>query len=345
MPEEFDERTEQATPRKRQKAKEKGQIARSRELISIAGMAGVILMFYFGGSHLMDRLSGLTEKLLGLKYGIDPLFVMMIASREALWILSPFFAMAVVFSFFAGAAQGGFLVRALNIEIERVNPISGMQRLFSRQGLFEFFKSMFKFMVFALMLYLMIKMVLPSLPSTILMDINQLRDFATKILFKVLLYSFGVFFVLAVLDYIFEKWKFERSIKMTKQELKQEMKETEGDPMVRARIKSIQREMARKRMMQEVPKATVVITNPTHIAVALKYKNGEDMAPVVVAKGTEFLAEKIKEIARRHNVPIVEDKPLARQLYKINIGAYIPVDLYKAVAKILAYIYKLKGAA
>ena len=150
--------------------------------------------------------------------------------------------------------------------------------------------------------------------------------------------------VIAVLDYVYQRWSFEKSLRMTKEEIKEEMKELEGDPIVKARIKSIQREMARKRMMQEVPKSDVVVTNPTHIAVALKYDREKAGAPVVVAKGAGHIAEKIKEIARKHGVPVVENKPIARNLFRYaEIGAEIPVALYKAVAEILAYVYRLKG--
>jgi flagellar biosynthetic protein FlhB len=159
------------------------------------------------------------------------------------------------------------------------------------------------------------------------------------------IYCFGTFLVLAVADYFYERWRFEQSIRMSREELKEEFKETEGDPLIKSRVKSLQKEMARRRMMQEIPKATVVITNPTHIAVALKYKNNEMSAPKVIAKGAGFVAEKIREVAGRHRIPIVEDKPIARALYKVKIGQSIPEELYKAVARILAYIYKLRGVA
>lgn len=345
MPEEHGERTEQATPRRRQKAKEQGQVARSRELISMSAMAGTILVFYFAGNLMMKNISTLTGRLLSLHYGREPMTVMRYASTDALWILLPFLGVAAIFSLFAGIAQGGFFLKPLNVEIERVNPVSGFKRLFSRQGLVELLKSLLKFIVGGVIFYIVIKKTIVHLPFTTAMDFREMQNTAIGLIFKALLYSFGIFFVLAVIDYIYERWKFERSIRMTREEIKQETKETEGDPLIRSRIKSIQREMARKRMMQEVPKATVVITNPTHIAVALKYKDRDMSAPMVVAKGAGFMAEKIKEKAREHGIPVVEDKPLARQLYKVKIGSYIPVELYKAVAKILAYIYRLKGVA
>jgi len=149
--------------------------------------------------------------------------------------------------------------------------------------------------------------------------------------------------VLAILDFLFQRWETERHLRMTREELKEELKQTEGDPWVKARIRQIQRAMAQRRMMAEVPKADVIITNPQHLAVALKYELGEMPAPQVVAKGANFLAERIKEIAEKHQIPIVENPPLARALYQVEIGEYIPAELYQAVAEVLAYVYKLKG--
>ncbi len=345
MPEDLQERTEQATPRKRQEAREKGQVARSRELISISAMAGIFIMFYLSGNALIKNISILSSNIFGFRYGREPLTVMRYAATEAIIILLPFLGMAVVFSLFAGFSQGGFILKPLNIEVERLNPINGLKRIFSLTGLGEFLKSMIRFVVGGVLIYFILKNIIPLLPSTIAMDLSDIQIFGTRLVARAMLYAFGIYFVLAVIDYIFERWKFERSLKMTREEIKKELKESEGDPLIKARIKSIQREIARRRMMQEVPKATVVITNPTHIAVALRYDERETSAPVVIAKGENLIAEKIKEIAKRHNIPIVEDKPLARELNKLEIGSAIPVELYKAVAKILAYIYRLKGVA
>ena len=207
----------------------------------------------------------------------------------------------------------------------------------------EFLKGFVKFMAGGIILYLIIKKVFPSVLNLMLLDINQLSVTMKDMIMYTFKVGFIAFFIISFLDYVNEKWRFERSIRMSREEIKEEFKETEGDPQIKARIRSIQREMARKRMMQEVPKATVVITNPTHIAVALKYERGSMAAPKVVAKGAGFIAEKIKEIAQKNDVPIVEDRPLARALYKLELGEEIPETLYRAVAKILAYIFKLRG--
>ncbi|MEW6417081.1 MAG: flagellar biosynthesis protein FlhB [Nitrospirota bacterium] len=341
----FEERTEQATPRRQQKAKEKGQVARSRELISMSATGGIILMFYFSGSSFIVNMSELMRKLLNLQYGSNPAFAMRFAASEMFWILFPFLGIAFAFAVLTGVLQGGFILKPLSLETERLNPINGFKRLFSRYGIVEFLKSLLKFAVGGFIFYLIIKSLIAILPFTQAMDIREIMRVSGRLLFKAVIIIFMTFFIFAVMDYLYERWRFERSLKMTKHEVKEEYKETEGDPLVKSRVKSIQRELARRRMMQEVPKATVVITNPTHIAVALKYKKEEMSAPMVIAKGAGFVAEKIKEIARKNHIPIVEDKPLARALYKLNLDSFIPVDLYRAVAKILAYIYNVRGVA
>jgi flagellar biosynthetic protein FlhB len=253
--------------------------------------------------------------------------------------------MAVLFALLSNVLQGGFLVRPLTFEIERLSPLAGIKNLFSARALPGAIKSFFKFLLGVLLFYVIVKKLLAVIPMTSAMDIPDIQSMAYGLTGKAVAYTFSTFFVLSVLDYGYERWKYERSLRMSKEEVRQEFREAEGDPLIKAKIKSMQREMARRRMMEAVPKATVVITNPTHIAVALRYKKDETSAPKLVAKGKGYVAEAIRELARKHGVPLVEDKPLARSLFKVDIDACIPVELYRAVAKILAYIYRLKGAA
>lgn len=341
----FEERTEQATPRRRQKAREDGRIARSRDLNAIAAIGGILLVFLVGGRHVMHSMSNMTGNLLSLNYGRDPFTVLRSASLEAMLILSPFFGAAFVFALVANVSQGGIVLKPMKLNFDMINPLNGFKRLFSMQGLMEFLKSLVKFAVGGYLVYFVIKKDLAVLPGLMEMDFMPLAAASSRLVVKAVLYGFFWFFTLSVIDYFLQRWQFERSIRMSKEELKEEHKESEGNPMIKSRIKSIQREMARRRMMQEVPKATVVITNPTHLAVALKYEDGTMAAPKVVAKGANEVAGRIREMARRHSVPIVEDKPLARLLFKLDLEETIPQDLYKAVAKILAYIYRLKGTA
>lgn len=285
------------------------------------------------------------RKLLALQYGRNPVEAMKFATAEMLWILIPFLGIAFTLALASGAAQGGFVLKPVKFEFGKLNPLKGFKQLFSKYGLVEFLKSLFKFVIGGAIFYLILRNLMNILPLTAMMDIRDMLSLAGKLLFRAILIIFLTFFVFAVIDYFYQRWRLAESLKMTKEEIKQEYKETEGDPMVKSRVKSIQREMARRRMMQEVPKASVVITNPTHIAVALKYQKDAMAAPVLVAKGAGFVAEKIKEIAKKHRIPIVEDKPLARTIFKLQLDSFIPPELYRAVAKILAYIYNLRGAA
>ncbi len=344
MPE-HDERTEKATPRRRQKAKEKGQIARSREVISMAATGGIILLFYFGGNIFIQNISALTGRLLGLQYGRNPVAVLRLTASETLKILMPFLGISVTLATVSGIIQGGFFPKPLSFEVERLNPASGLKRIFSSYGLVELLKSFLKFVLGGIFFYYFIKKALTILPFTAAMDVSQIQNISGKLIAKAVIYAFTIFFSLAIIDYFYERWSFERSIRMTKEEIKEEYRETEGDPLIKARLKSLMKEITRRRMVQEVPKATVVITNPTQIAVALRYKKEEMSAPKIIAKGAGFIAEKIKEVARKYGIPIVEDKPLARALYKLKLDSFIPEELYRAVAKILAYIYKLRGVA
>ena len=342
---EFEDRTEQATSRRREKARDKGQIARSRELAAMASLAGTLIVFSVAGASFMRNISGLTGRLLSLQYGRDSFTVMKAASSEAFWVLAPFFAATVALGVLANVLQGGFLIKPLSLDMERLSPLKGLQQIFSVTGLVNVVKSFLKFVVGGLVFYYLIKRVIFSVSFTQAMDLGGIQEFTGSVTANAAAAAFGVFFVIALADYLYERWRFERSIRMTKEEIREEYKESEGSPQIKSRIKSLQKEMARRRMMEAVPKATVVITNPTHLAVALLYRKDETSAPKVVAKGAELIAEKIKELARKNGVPLVEDRPLARALFKVKLDSFIPEELYRTVAKVLAYIYKLKGAA
>ncbi|HYA86115.1 MAG TPA: flagellar biosynthesis protein FlhB [Nitrospirota bacterium] len=342
---ENNDRTEQATPRRRQKAQEKGQVARSRELGAMAATAGVLFVFYFSGTSFMNNLTALTGRLLGLRYGRDSLTVMRAASVDMVMILVPVFSAAVVFAIFSNVMQGGIVFKPLSMELTKLNPLEGLKNLFSISALPGVFKSIFKFILGIVLFYIMAKRALGILPMTSAMELHDIQSVAFGLIGKTVVYAFTTYFILALIDYLYERWKFERSLRMSKEEIREESRESEGDPLIKAKVKSMQRDMARRRMMEAVPKATVVITNPTHIAVALLYKKDHGSAPKVIAKGKGYIAERIREIARKHRVPIMEDKPLARALFKVKLDSFIPEELYRAVARILAYIYKLKGVA
>ncbi|MBI5098497.1 MAG: flagellar biosynthesis protein FlhB [Nitrospirae bacterium] len=343
MAEEFQEKTEQATGRKKQRAREKGQVPRNRELTSMAAMGGILMMFYFIGEYSFTSLSTFTGSLLSMRYGLEPMNVSRVAIIEGARILFPFLFAPLIFVTLASVAQGGFVFKTLEFDIEKINPLNGIKKIFSMSGAAELLKSLLKFAIGGWVIYYVVKKDLKALPMLSAMELNVLVRISTKMIVRAVGVAFFYYLIVALVSYAVEKWQFERSLRMTKQEIKEEHKEMEGDPLIKSRIRTIQRETARKRMMQEVPKATVVITNPTHLAVALQYEDKKMFAPKIVAKGAGVVAEKIKEIAAEYGVPIVEDKPLARALFKHEIDTFVPEELYVAVARILAYIYKLKG--
>ncbi len=349
--ESFAERTEQATAKRRADARKKGQVARSRELPSILVMMTGLAVLFFGGLHILNQLSTLTTKLLKqmgtLVLAPDNLLALSYEIAPALLvILGPIFLGVTGMAILSNYAQVGslFSTEAVRPDYSRLNPIKGLTRLFSRQAAMEFFKSIVKFVIIGWVAYVTIRNEGAQISALGDQEVNSIFQYvaaiSSRLFFKTVLVMLG----LAAVDYGFQRWSHEKSLRMTKREVQEEFKQTEGDPQVKSRIRSIQREMARRRMMAEVPKADVIITNPTHLAIALEYKYKEMAAPKVLAKGAGFVAEKIREVARSHQVPLVENKPLAQALYKtIDVGQSIPSSLYQAVADILAYVYRMKG--
>lgn len=343
MADEAQEKTEKATDRKREKSREEGKIQRSKDLTSMAVMGGLIMILYFGGENFISGLAEIMGGSLSMQYGRDPGIAMGSLVLKAGVILAPFFMMAVAMGVGANVAQGGFIVKPVKFEINKLNPGKGLKKIFSSQGMTELAKSIVKVGAGCWVVYYVINKNMDIYPSLAAMEISGITKVGGKMIMDAILISFMYFAVVAVFSAILEKVQHEKGQRMSKQEIREEQKEMDGDPMIKAKIKSIQREMSKKRMMQEVPESTVVITNPQHLAVAIKYDDSNMHAPKIVAKGAGVLAAKIKEIAREHGVPIVEDKPIARALYKFDLNSFVPEDLYVAVAKILAYIYKIKG--
>jgi len=338
------DKTEKATGRKRQKAREKGQVARSRDLVSMASTGGVILVLTFWGSGTFAHLSVVMRGFLSFRYGMELSTAIRNAGMEMLFLLLPFLLVASGLAIAANIVQFGLIIKPFELQPSRINPIEGAKRIFSATGIVELAKNLVKLSVGGYVAYIVLRKEIFLLPSLLQLELPEIVRVSLSLLFKALLTGFGFFFVIAVLDHFVERWRFEKSQKMTKTEVKDEGKEVEGNPLVKSRIRSLMKEMARKRMMKDVPKATVVITNPVHLAVALRYDDKSMSAPRIVAKGAGTLSEKIKEIARHHGIPIVEDKPLARSLYEIDVGAYVPEELYRAVARILAQVFsRFKG--
>ena len=227
-------------------------------------------------------------------------------------------------------------------KFDNLNPINGVGRMFSKRSLVELVKSVLKIVVIGFFIYNYLKDEIFTMPQFIFYDLGTSLAKMSEIIFTLAFQVIGVIFVLAVLDFGYQKWQTTQDLKMTKQEVKDEFKQTEGDPQIKGKIRQKQRQMAMSRMMQEVPKADVIVTNPTHFAVALKYEKGMT-APVVVAKGADFVAQKIKSVGRENDVPLVENRPLARALYaSTEVGDSVPRELYQSVAEVLAYVYRLK---
>jgi flagellar biosynthetic protein FlhB len=261
-------------------------------------------------------------------------------------ILAPILLVVLAAGVAGNLVQVGLLFTAEPFipKLSNFDPISGISKLVSLKSFVELAKSIVKLLIVGSVAFLTLWGELENLPGLIYMSVGDILSFICSRSLKIVFYSALVLIVLAALDYAFVLWKHEQDLKMTKQEVKDERKSREGDPAVKGRIRKVQIETARKRMMEAVPTADVVVTNPTRLAIALKYDGEKMAAPKVIAKGAGFIAERIKEIAEKNGIPIVENKPLAKSLYKaVEIGETIPVNLYKAVAEILAYVYRLRG--
>jgi len=342
------EKTEEPTAKKRADARNKGQVARSQEL----NAAFVLLIGFFSlkvlweyifdeiflyttyiFSHLMQNVD--TETVRQLFIGIILLLV-----KTAFPVMCAILLIGLVINFY----QVGLLfnTESIGFNLDKLNPINGFGRIFSKRSLVELVKSLFKIAIIGFFLYNYLKDEIPLMPHFIYFDLPTSIQKIADIIFAMAFQVIAVIIILGVIDYVYQQWQTTQDLKMTKQEVKDEAKQSEGDPQIKGKIKQKQREMAMARMMQEVPKADVIVTNPTHYAVALQYKKGM-AAPVVVAKGQDLVARRIKIIGAENGVVIVENKPLARALYAaVEIGQAVPPELYQSVAEVLAYVYRLK---
>ncbi|MDH3393001.1 MAG: flagellar biosynthesis protein FlhB [Desulfobulbaceae bacterium] len=346
-----EEKTEDATSRRIQEARDKGDVAKSQEVPSAAVLLVGLLTIYFLGDYLLARFFNVLRYYLSNLHTIHIIQDNMTTiSRDtmlyALSVVGPVAGAVFLAALIANYAQVGILFapEKLTPSFDKLNPIAGISNFFSKQTLANLFKSLAKLSIVCIIAYKEIMKSLPSIPILIDQEPIAIFIFMCQTAFWIFLKAALFIALLAAIDYIFQRRQFDEKMKMTKQEIKEEAKSTEGDPQVKGRIRSIQMEMARKRMMEEVPSADVVITNPTHLAIALKYDTMTMTAPKVVAKGAGVIAQKIKEIAKEHGVAIVEDKPLARALYKsAEIDETIPENLFQAVAETLAYVYSVKN--
>ncbi|OGC03227.1 flagellar biosynthesis protein FlhB [candidate division KSB1 bacterium RBG_16_48_16] len=346
----FQERTEKATPKRKQEARRKGNIPRSNEVNSAMVLLVASLFFLILGKFMFKELMAVMKVLLAnissMDLTSDKLPHLVKRGGLTLALLAGPFMMTI---FVAGVAsnimQAGltFSAHSLEPKLEKLNPIEGFKRMFAMRSLVELVKNLIKMGIIGFVGYRTLRGEFNGFIQLLNQDVSQIVAFVGVVAMKLILRVGVVFAILAVLDFLYQRYEYEKNLKMTKQEIKEEHKQMEGDPLIKSRIRAIQRERARHRMLQNVPKADVVVTNPTHYAVALKYDPEKASAPVVVAKGIRKIALKIKEIAQQHNVPVVERPLVARMLYKsAEVGNEIPVELYQVVAEILAHVYKMK---
>ncbi len=352
MPSEFGDKTEAPTPRRIQEAREKGQVSKSMDLVAAAGLlAGLLVLNSYGESilrGLMDLMASslqLDHAATGGAQALDETWRM--ALRNLSFILLPVFLILFVVSVVINIVQVGFVFsgQPMAFSLDKINPLNGFQRLFSGRTAVRMAMSLAKVAIIALVAYITIRNFLPELVGLASgMEYVQVIHKASQLVFLLGIRLAAVLLILALLDFGYQKFQMHQDLRMTKEEVKEELKRMEGDPLMRQRRRNVARQMAMHRMSQAVPKADVVITNPTELAIALQYDHSSMHAPKVVAKGAGYIAKRIREIAIENGVPILERKPLARALYKAcEIGDYIPAELYKAVAEVLAYVFELAG--
>jgi len=346
------ERSEQPSVKRLDEAKKKGQVCKSTEVSTCFLFLGTVVSFYFYIPSLAKKLAKMVSSYLGNMSCWDgsqlsAISIFHKAVIELAIMVLPILVIFLLIGLASNIMQIGFLISTEPItpKFSKLDPIKGFKnKFFSVKSLELLVKSLVILLVISWVAYRAIKREIPVFPPLIDSDLGVILLTYFQSSMHLLWDFLWIFIIVAIADYTFQKWQHTQDLMMTKQEVKDEMKQSEGNPQIKSRIRSIQLHMARRRMMKEVPKADVVITNPTHLAVALRYDRGNMAAPVVIAKGAGILAKKIKEIARSSSIPIVENKPLAQALYKtVEIGDIIPEKWYKTVAEILAYVYKLKA--
>lgn len=349
MADDDSEKTEQATDTRREEFRRRGQVAQTRELSSAAFLLVSAMSVFLLSKFFFQNFIEVFQHAFGpdlvehIRRGNFMDVTGFMGGKMALMLL-PVFGLTALVALFSSIAQVGFLMveDALSPDFNKINPIQGFTRIFSLRTLVEGLKSFLKLVGIGFIVYLVLKSEIEMMPKLMDLNVAETMYYMGKVIVKLLLSVGSIMLVLAAADYFFQKWDLEKKMMMSKQEIKEESKQREGDPMIKSRIRRIQREIASRRMMDKVKQGDVVVTNPTHIAVVLKY--GENLpAPQLIAKGADLIAEKIKAIAKENNIPIVENKPLARTIFKtMKLGQVIPKELFVAVAEVLSYVYRLK---
>ncbi len=345
-------KTEKATPKKREDARKKGQVAKSIEINTAFLFLFAFSALKYLGPYMKRSLEDIFFDSFSRISSADVFFESVFMSRymgyvflSIMKIAGPVLIIIMVAGVIASYIQVGWhpTLEPMTPKFNKLNPISGLKRMFSTRSLMELAKALFKIAILTYVIYSRIKTELPTFLMLMDMSPEQILAYVASLVVSIGLRIAIIFLFMSAVDFAYQKYKHEDDIKMTKQEIKDEHKQSEGDPQIKSQIKQKMREMSMRRMMQSVPEADVIITNPTHYAVAIKYSPEKGLAPIVTAKGADYIAQKIKEKANEHDIQIVENKPLARTLYAVvDIGEEIPPELYQAVAEILAFIYSLK---
>ena len=346
------ERTEDPTPKRREQAREEGNLPRSQELAAATSlMAGAMLLASVGGDAIAAQTTRLFHEAARWLAGAPlsqqgAVELLTLVGRTFLLAVLPFLGALMAVGVAVGLVQsrGTIALKRLEPRLSNLNPVQGLARILGPQALFTLVKSLVKFVVLGAVTWTALRQAWPEVVSLTGREVAAVPALTQTLALRLAIQTAMAFLLIAVADYAFEVWQYEKGLKMTKQEVIQEHKESDGNPLIKSRIRSLQQAMTRKRMLGDVRKATVVITNPTHIAIALRYDAGENAAPTVLAMGERKLAERIKAIAAEAGIPRVENRPLARALLATaRVGQAIPVDLYNAVAEVLAYVYRRQG--
>ncbi|OLN33490.1 flagellar biosynthesis protein FlhB [Desulfosporosinus metallidurans] len=342
------EKKHAATPRRKEEARKKGQVFKSQEAISAFMLLGLVAVLKYWLPNMLQRMEQLFPYVLSLSSDWTERSVASLM-MNILWlgiqIMAPIFGVGVLIALAANYIQVGVLFtgESMKPQISRLSLMSGAKRMFGVKAWVELAKSLTKVILIGYFLYASVRDRLQIFPALQQLDVGQGAIFLGQALMELAWKISISFFGIAALDYLYQRWDYEKNLRMSHEELKQEFKQTEGNPELKSEIKKRQRAMAMSRMMQDLKNADVVVVNPTHFAVALRYDQNVQKAPYVVAKGQDQVALRIRELAKEYDLVIMENKPLARALYaQVEIGQGIPADLYKAVAEVLAFVYRLK---
>jgi flagellar biosynthesis protein FlhB len=345
------EKTEQPSGKKLSDARDRGQVAKSTELNSLVVFGGGLVLIFLSKGFIGEKLSFFTKEIFSSldTFNINQTILQTYFLKWTLFlfiVMAPILLGLIVVSLVSNISQVGlkFSGKAFAPKMNRFNPVAGIKRIFfSSHSLIELLKSLAKLTVVGVFAFFIISKLIQDTFELVNLSVEETVSFMISAAFSMVWKIMLLFTIIAAVDFIFQKTKFKKEMMMTKQEVKEEVKQTEGDPLVKSRIRKNMMQSSRRRMMKDIPVADVVITNPTHFAIAVKYEMNKDNAPKVLAKGMDELAQKIKKIAVENGVPLYEDRELAQTLFKVcEVGDVIPAKLFKAVAQILAYIYQMK---